>query len=147
MWSWVSSFPPPPPGSHYLPKITPQGGGAAAGGGGGPSHEFPSYYWSLFFKHKPWIRWRRMEKFTSEDEMIRSCLVSRRKNEVKTRWHCTCRILLTTACTMPMTSYIQTPHDLIHVRHLYSARNQGNTFKILVFNRWLIVTTILRDKC
>lgn len=36
-----------------------------------------------------------MAKFTLEDEMTTSCLVTRRKNEVRTRSHCTFRMLMT----------------------------------------------------
>ena len=45
-----------------------------------------------------------------------------------------------------MTLYMWTTDGVIHVRCLYCARSRDNTFKILVFNIQLIVTTILRGK-
>lgn len=47
-----------------------------------------------------------MAKLTLEDEMTTSCLVTRRKNEVRTRSHRTFRML--------MTSYM---HDADDIRH------------------------------
>lgn len=46
-----------------------------------------------------------MAKFNLEDEMTTSCLVPRRKNEVRTRSHCTFRML--------MTSYLHDADDVV----------------------------------
>lgn len=45
-----------------------------------------------------------------------------------------------------MALYMWTTDGVIHGRCLYCARSRGNTFKILVFNIRLTVTTILRGK-
>lgn len=88
-----------------------------------------------------------MAKLTLEDEMTTSCLVSRRKNEVRTRSHRTFRMLMTSYMMMLMTYDIQALYDILHLRCLYYAGNGGNTSKILVFNMWFTITTLLRDKC
>lgn len=48
-----------------------------------------------------------MAKFTLEDEMITSYLVTRRKNEIKTRSHCTLYVML-------MMSYMHDADDIVY---------------------------------